>query len=223
MCTGCLLQTDGHEPPEGSTRVPGDPQVPALDLCPFTPGCSCEPSPVPRAEASRTVLHGPPSLLEQMHGHGPCSPEDGAQRHGQPASGESASRTPTGAPGASELPPPASPGPACDSPTEVLPARHPAVMVVPQPPPASSGSPSDVPQADPQRAGSPPAWVADGDHTGPGPTCLLGAQDRTRFQAPSLLDADAEGLTREGVVPPCGMQSAARPPTICALERKFLT
>ncbi|XP_076688274.1 mitogen-activated protein kinase kinase kinase 21 [Callospermophilus lateralis] len=168
LATRCWLQTDGREPPEGSTRVPGDLEVPAPDFCPSTLGCSC-------------------------------------------------------APGASELPPPASPGPACDSQSEVPPEQQPAVMVMPWPPPASSRSPSNVPQAVPPRAGSLPAWVVDGGHTGPGPTCLLGAQDKTRFQTPSLLDADVEGPTREGMVPLCGLQSAARPSAICALERKFLT
>nr|XP_021578781.2 mitogen-activated protein kinase kinase kinase 21 [Ictidomys tridecemlineatus] len=221
--TRCWLQTDSCEPPESSTRVPGDPEVPTPDFSPSTPGCSCVPSPMPRAEAGHTVLHGPfPSLQEQTCGDIPCSPEDRAQRSRRPASGERASQTPS-APGASELPPLASPGPACDSPSEVPPEQHPAVMVMPLPPPASSRSPSDVPQAVPQRSAFLPVWVADGGHTGPGPTCLLGAQDRTRFQAPSLLDTDMEGPTREGVVPLCGMQSVACPPAVCALERKFLT
>ncbi|XP_046288058.1 mitogen-activated protein kinase kinase kinase 21 isoform X1 [Marmota monax] len=222
LATRCWLQTDGREPPEGSMRVPGDPEVPAPDFCPSTLGCSCEPSPVPGTEAGHTGLHGAPPLWEQARGDAPRSPEDRARQSGRPASGERASPTPS-APGASELPPPASPGPACDSQSEVPPEQQPAVMVMPWPPPASSRSPSNVPQAVPPRAGSLPAWVVDGGHTGPGPTCLLGAQDKTRFQAPSLLDADVEGPTREGIVPLCGLQSAARPSAICALERKFLT
>ncbi|XP_047377679.1 mitogen-activated protein kinase kinase kinase 21 isoform X2 [Sciurus carolinensis] len=127
-----------------------------------------------------------------------------------------------GAPGAPEPPPPASPGLPCGLPSNVPPPQHPAVMVMPRPPPASSRR-SDVPRAAPQRTGSPPARVTNGGHSGPGPACLLGAQDRTWFQVPSWLDADAEGQSRDCAVPPCRMQSVARSPTIRRLEKKFLT
>ncbi|MBZ3881683.1 Mitogen-activated protein kinase kinase kinase MLK4 [Sciurus carolinensis] len=234
-----LLQTDGHVPLAGSTHVPGDPETPALDFCPSAPGC-----PVPGAEAGGAAPHGPPPALpEQTPGDAPRSPEDGRpappeSRPGTP--GElsflwsvvfrevgSSNRTsclspPAGAPGSSEPPPPASPGLPCGLPSNVPPPQHPAVMVMPRPPPASSRR-SDVPRAAPQRTGSPPARVTNGGHSGPGPACLLGAQDRTWFQVPSWLDADAEGQSRDCAVPPCRMQSVARSPTIRRLEKKFLT
>uniref|UniRef100_A0A8D2CTS1 mitogen-activated protein kinase kinase kinase n=1 Tax=Sciurus vulgaris TaxID=55149 RepID=A0A8D2CTS1_SCIVU len=208
-----LLQTDGHVLLAGSTCVPGDPETPALDFCPSTPGC-----PMPGAEAGGTAPHGPPPALPgHTPGDAPCSPEMAGLRPRRAALGPQVGCHrwgPARAP-CREVPSPHGHTLRSSVRTSV------ADMVMPQLPPASSCR-SDVPRAAPQRTGSPPAQVTNGGHSGPGPACLLGTQDRTWFQVPSWLDADVEGQSRDCTVPPCGMQSVAHSPTIRRLK-KFLT
>ncbi|EHB13011.1 Mitogen-activated protein kinase kinase kinase [Heterocephalus glaber] len=216
LSTRCLPQTNGDKPPLGSSQIPHDP-----DFCPACPESTQELALGPRLKTDPRMLESlSPSYLGQTHdGNVPyyAPPKDRASHHRQTLSDGNSFLTPC-APGASALPSPTSPGSHGDLPSQVSPDLHGAVTVLLQPGTVSLRSPSDVPRAVPRRAQSQPARAAcGGGHTGLGPACVLGTQ------APSSLDADVDGQSKDCTGPLCRMKSPAQQPFICALEKEFLT
>ncbi|KAM6177361.1 mitogen-activated protein kinase kinase kinase 21 [Erethizon dorsatum] len=217
----CLPQTNEDKPPMGSTQIPRDPEMPTPDFCLTCPESTQELALGPRLETDCRVLESlSPSYLGQTcDGNVPyyASPKDRPSHHRRTSSDGNPFLTPR-APGASALPPPASPGPRGDLPSQVSAELNGAVTVLLQPGPVSPRSPSDVPRAVPRRAQSQPARAAcGGGHTGPGPACVLGAQ------APSLPGADVDRQSKDCTGPLCRMKSPAHQPSIYALEKEFRT
>lgn len=126
---------------------------------------------------------------------------------------------PTGAPGDSGLPQSASPGLQSKLASQGSPGQPQGVLAKHQARPA----PPQNPHTASLRTTSPPAWASDMEHPVPDLACLLGAQERSRCKAPSLLDANVEGQSRDCARPLCGVKSVACPPPIYALEKDFLT
>ncbi|XP_008050559.1 mitogen-activated protein kinase kinase kinase 21 [Carlito syrichta] len=223
LSTRCLLQTDGEDLSMGSTPITCDPKMPPPDFCSAIPGSSREPALMPRLETDCSVLKNlSPPFLEQTCGNVPscASLRERLSHHRRTMS--DGSQTPTGATvsatGAS------SPGPHRTLPREVWPEKHRAVSFTPRPCPPPQRSPSDPPQAIPQRAGCQPAQAACVvARPEPNPPCFPGVKDRTQFHVPSLLDADVDGQSRDNTVPLCRMRSKTSRPSIYELEKEFLS
>lgn len=216
LSTRCLLQTHGDKPPLGSTQAPRD-----TDLCPACPESTQELAPGPRLETDRRVMDSlPASCLGQTHdGNVPydAAPKDRTAHHRPTLLDGNPFLTPP-VPGASALPPSTSPGSHSALLSQVSPDLHGAVTALLQPGTVSLRSPSDVPRAVPRRAQSQPARAAcGGGLTGSGPACVLGTQ------APSSLDATVDGQSKDCTGPLCRMKSPGQRPSICALEKEFLT
>ncbi|XP_035958844.1 mitogen-activated protein kinase kinase kinase 21 isoform X1 [Halichoerus grypus] len=230
LSTKCLLQSDSEELSEGSSHITSDPEMPTPDFCVAIRGCSHEPTSTPRLETdhSRWKNLSPP-FLEQTWGNVPyyASSKERASHHRRTLSDGNAFQTPTGAtlssaPGASDLPPERALGtPGCsadphgDRPREAPPEKQRAGTPVPPPRLASFRS----------RAESQPGAQTHSAGRGPGPTGAgpPGAGDRTTPHVPSLLDADAEGQSRDGTVPLCRTKSRASRPSVHHLEEEFLS
>lgn len=217
----CLPQMNGDQPPMGSTEFPCDPEMPNLDFCLTCPESTQGLALGPRLEIDGREWESPsPSYLGQTpDGNVPyyASPKDQVSHHRQTSSAGNPSLTARVA-GASALPPPASPGPYGDLPSQVSAELNGAVTVLLQPGPISLRSLSDVPRAIPRRAQSQPARAACGGvHMGPGSACVVGNQ------VPSSLGADMNGQSKNCTGPVCRMRSPAHQPSSYAREKEFLT
>ncbi|MEJ1284295.1 hypothetical protein NN561_015279 [Cricetulus griseus] len=221
LSTKCLLPAAEEKPSFGSTRISCGPMMLTPEPCSATPESNCELIPEPRLKNDYGVLKSMSlALLGQTGENLPaCAPVGGKECHHSWMGSKETPFQPQSAPGDSELPHSSSPGPhselasqdSPEQPQSVL-ANRQACPVLPQSPHTAS-----------LRTTSPPTWACDMEHAVPALACLLSAQERSRFQAPSLLDANVEGQSKDCAVPLCRVKSVTCQPSIYALEKDFLT
>ncbi|XP_005064749.1 mitogen-activated protein kinase kinase kinase 21 isoform X1 [Mesocricetus auratus] len=221
LSTKCLLPASEEDPSLGNTQISCGPMMLTPASCSATPESSCELIPGPRLKNDYGVLRSmSPALLEQTGENPPaCAPVGGKECHHAWMESKETPFQPQSAPEDSGLPHSASPGPHNELASQDFPVQpqsvltnRPACPVPPQSPHTAS-----------LRTTPPHTWTCDMEHAVPALACLLGAQERSRFQAPSLLDASVEGQSKDCTTPLCRVKSVACQPSIYALEKDFLT
>ncbi|KAM7050047.1 mitogen-activated protein kinase kinase kinase 21 isoform 1-T1 [Molossus nigricans] len=225
LSTKCLLHMEGENSFDGSTHITHEPSMPARGVCPAAGGCHRELAFTPRWEADRGAWRHPcPPSSEQTRGNvPPCASSKERACHRRTASDGNASQAPAGATGAPALPAERAWGLPRSACPHVCPGEQRAVTTGPLPPCSLSGPAADAP-AFPGTTAPRPARADPGlGGAGPAPDCPLGAQDRTRPHVPSLLDADAEGQSRDRTLPLCRARSRSGRPSVYELEKGFLS
>ncbi|XP_059119783.1 mitogen-activated protein kinase kinase kinase 21 [Peromyscus eremicus] len=217
----CLLQADQEEPSLGSTQISYGPTMLTPDPCSATPESSCELIPGPRLKNNYGVLRGmSPALLEQTGEKLPaCATVGDKECHHAWMGSKESPFLPRGAHGDSGPPHSASPGPQSELVSQDSPVKPQGALAKRQACPA----PPQSPHTASLRTASPPVWTCDMEHAVPALACLLGAQERSRCQAPSLLDASVEGQSKDCATSLCRVRSVTCQPSIYALEKDFLT
>ncbi|XP_005345951.1 mitogen-activated protein kinase kinase kinase 21 [Microtus ochrogaster] len=217
LSTKCLLQTDEEVLSLGSTRISCGPMMLTPDPCSTTPESSCELISEPGLKNDGGVLRSmSPALLEQTGGKlPPCATAGDKGRHHAWMGCKETPLRPQSAPGDSRLPHSALPCPQSELASQGSPGQPQGVL--------GNRQACPPPPQNPLRTTSPPAWASDMERAVPGLACLLSAQERSRCKAPSLLDANVEGQSRDCAVPLCRVKSVTYPPPIYALEKDFLT
>ncbi|XP_051025216.1 LOW QUALITY PROTEIN: mitogen-activated protein kinase kinase kinase 21-like [Acomys russatus] len=220
LSTKCLLQAGEEEPSLGSTRVSCGSGMLNPDSCSVAPERSCELTPGPRVKTDCGVLRSTsPALPEQTGENLPAGAtgEDKEYHCVQPGSEETPSQSPS-THGDSGRPCSTSPAPRSDWASQDSPAQPHSVQAKCQACPALPQSPHTAPLRT-----SPPPWACDKDHVLPALACFLGAQEGSRYQAPSSLDTNLEGQSNDCAMPSCRVKNIMCQPSIYALEKDFLT
>ncbi|XP_052022829.1 mitogen-activated protein kinase kinase kinase 21 [Apodemus sylvaticus] len=222
LSTKCLLQAgEEEEPPLENAQISCGPTMLTPDPDSATPESSSELFPGLRHKTDYGVFRSmSPATLDQTGERLPGSDtvRDKECPH-VPMGFEETPLHPPSAPEVSRLPHPPSPGPLSDLASQASPVQPQGVLGKIQACPALPQRPGTASL----RTTSPPTWACDKDHTVPALACLLGAQDRSRCQAPSLLDTSLGGQNKDRATPLCRVKSVMCQPSIYALEKDFLT
>ncbi|GAB1293815.1 Mitogen-activated protein kinase kinase kinase 21 [Apodemus speciosus] len=222
LSTKCLLQAgEEEEPPLENARIPCGPTMLTPDPGSATQESSSELIPGLRHKTDYGVLRSmAPATLDQTGERLPgCATVGDKERHHVPMGFEETPLQPQSAPEVSGLPNPPSPGPPSDLASQASPLQPQGVLGKFQACPALPQRPCTASL----RTTSPPTWACDKDHMVPALACLLGAQERSRCQAPSLLDTSLDGQNKDRAMPLCRVKSMMCQPSIYALEKDFLT
>ncbi|CAH7040513.1 mitogen-activated protein kinase kinase kinase 21 [Phodopus roborovskii] len=217
----CLLPANEKEPSLGRTQNSCGPMMLTPDPSSATPESSCELIPGPILKNDYDVLRSmSPALLEQTGENlSAGAPIGGKECHHAWMGSKETPFQPQSAPRGSGLPHSASPGPRNGLASQDTPVQSQSVLAKHQ----AFPDPPQSPHTASPRTTSPAAWACDVGHAVPALAGLLGAQDRSRFWAPSLLDANGEGQSKDCAMPLCRVKSVACQPSIYALGKDFLT
>ena len=217
----CLLQAGKEESSLGNARDLCGPTTLTPDPGSAAPESGCELIPGLRPKTDYGVLRSMPhAILEQTGERLPgCAIVGDKGCHHMQMGSEETPLWLQSAPEDSGLPHSPSPGPQRDLASQASLVKPEGVLGECQACPALPQRPHTASV----RTTSPPTWVCDKDHQVPALACLLGAQERSRCQTPSLLDASIEGQKKDCAMPLCRVKSVMCQPSIYALEKDFLT